>query len=223
MASTHNLHTISIAEQAIWLLSATSVLVAAALVYTFGRYFIDRKRLRQFPAPSIAAYTPLWAALQTFRHVRYIKVKEAHASLGPVVRLGPNHLSFAVPEALRDIYGHGAPLCKDEFYSNLAGGNPSMADAIDKTVHSQRRSLMAHFFSPKEVYKVESKVRLLTSKLLKALKLKSQGKKVSEHDRHEVIQGSFNARPWFDMFAYDVITTIVWSLPYGVFLIFTGF
>ena len=140
------------------MLLATSLCLIIVLASIIGCFLIDRKGLRKYPAPSIAAFTPLWGVYQTLRNVRYQKVMAAHKQLGPVVRLGPNHLSFVIPEAMRDIYAHGSPLLKDQFYANFAGDNPSIADATDRMIHSQRRRLMAHFFSPKEVLKVEPKI-----------------------------------------------------------------
>lgn len=194
---------------------ASGLLIAAVVTFTVGRYFIDRKGLRKYPSPSIAAFTPLWAIYYSLHNRRWTAVNAAHEKLGPIVRLSPNHVSFTLPEALRDIYGHGAPIVKDHWYSNQAGDNPNMADATDKAVHSQKRRTLANVFSPKEVLRVEPRIMDLTTKLIRDLKLKSEGKAVSETDRYEVKDGVFDARPWLNMFSFDAITSVVWSNTYG--------
>lgn len=64
---------------------------------------------------------------------------KAHERLGPVVRIAPNHISFSDPSAFKDTYGHGAPLVKDNFYAHVAAGNPSMANTMAKSEHSNKR------------------------------------------------------------------------------------
>jgi hypothetical protein len=41
-------------------------------------------------------------------------------NLGDVVRIAPNHISFASTQALEEIYGYSTKCNKSEFYSNVA-------------------------------------------------------------------------------------------------------
>ncbi|ELU42417.1 cytochrome P450 monooxygenase [Rhizoctonia solani AG-1 IA] len=49
-------------------------------------------------------------------------VKELHEKYGTFVRLGPNHISIADPDAFESVYGHGNGLLKSEFYDAFQGG-----------------------------------------------------------------------------------------------------
>jgi benzoate 4-monooxygenase len=63
--------------------------------------------LRKIPAPGIAAFSNLWLMYQCRRGRRYWAVDQAHQRLGKVIRIQPNHVSIADPDAIPIIYGHG--------------------------------------------------------------------------------------------------------------------
>lgn len=63
--------------------------------------------LNKFPGPFLASLTDFWKVL----YARKNSTKEnsvyvdLHEDYGDVVRIGPNGLSFADPQAIMDIYG----------------------------------------------------------------------------------------------------------------------
>lgn len=185
----------------------------ASAVYSLFR---DKKGLRRFPSPSIvAAFTPLWLSYQASKGQRFKAIDDAHRKLGPVVLIAPNHVSFSDPRAYRDIYGHGSPILKDQFYTHAAGGNPSLAQTTSKAEHTRKRKALSHVFSAREVTAMEPRVLDVIRKLCADLQLKSEGKRVSNADPYPSEGGSFDVRPWINMFSYDAITSMFWSSPYG--------
>lgn len=176
---------------------------------------MDKKGLRRFPAPSVAAFTPLWLMYHTWRQKRFEAVDEAHRRLGPVVRISPNHVSFIDPRAYKDIYGHGSPIVKDDFYAHIAAGNPSMAQTTSKLEHAQKRKNLAHVFSAKEITAMEPRVMKIALRLCQSLKIKSDGGRVGPADEYTVTDGIFDLRPWLNMFSYDAITAMFFSNCYG--------
>ncbi|OJJ02061.1 hypothetical protein ASPVEDRAFT_887673 [Aspergillus versicolor CBS 583.65] len=182
-------------------------------------YLRDRKDLRRYPAAGplgIAAFTPLWVMYYSWYGVRWTAIEKAHARLGPVVRISPNHLSFTDPDAYKDIYGHRSSIIKDEFYSHMAGDTPNMADSTDRADHARKRKYFASIFSAKNVGMLEPRVAECVRKLLRCLELKTRGQKVAETDRFPVrADGSFDVRPWFNMFTYDAISSMMWSDSFG--------
>jgi benzoate 4-monooxygenase len=189
-------------------------------IWVIGRYFKDEKQLRRFPSPSIAAFTPLWSMWQSWKGTQTIEICKVHEKLGPVVRIAPNHVSFTDPRAYKDIYGHGAPLVKDDFYAHIAEGNPSVAQATEKAVHSAKRRALAHVFSAKEITAMEPRVVATTQNLCAAIRNKISGRSVGEHDQTYSVVGSdncviFDIRPWVNMFTYDAISNMVFTNEYG--------
>lgn len=145
---------------------------------------------------------------------QYLAIHAAHQRLGPVVRIAPNHISFTDHAAYRDIYGHGAPVVKDQFYANVADGNPSMAQATDKATHGAKRRNLAHVFSAKEIPAMEPRVMEATGRLCEALVVKARGGRVGPKDEYEVRDGVFDLRPWLNMLTYDAITSMFFSQGY---------
>ncbi|CAL8584006.1 hypothetical protein XPA_009616 [Xanthoria parietina] len=183
--------------------------------YTLGRYFHDRRQLRRFPSFSVSGITPLWLMYHSWRGKRFAAVDKAHEALGPVVRIAPNHVSFSDPSAYKDIYGHGSPILKDDFYAHIAAGNPSMAQTTSKADHARKRKNLAHIFSAKEITAMEPRVMGIVQKLCRDIKIKSEGRMIAPTDFHQVKDGSFDLRPWLNMFSYDAITAMFWSNTYA--------
>lgn len=141
-----------------------------------------------------------------WRGRRTLGVAEAHKKLGPVVRLGPNHLSFTALEAIKDIYGHGTPAFKHEFYNSFAGSHKNLIDTLDKEDHAKKRKLYAAAFAQKQVEEKEGAVRedirelveqwdkLCTSKPTPA-QIKAGFKKED---------GLFDARRWLNLLMLDL-------------------
>ncbi len=77
-----------------------------------------RSPLRPIPGPLPAKLSKLWLLAIELSGRRTLYIHSLHQRYGPVVRVGPNELSFATGAAARDIY---------------VGVNSSAADAPDKS------------------------------------------------------------------------------------------
>lgn len=80
-------------------------LVQAVLYYILP--YLRNWQIRSIPAPFPAAFTSLWLLWQARQGRRYLAVDAAHKKYGALVRIQPNHVSVADPEAIPQIYGHG--------------------------------------------------------------------------------------------------------------------
>ncbi|KAI8241090.1 hypothetical protein K4K55_012908 [Colletotrichum sp. SAR 10_96] len=151
-----------------------------------------------------------------FYGIRWKAVEKAHKQHGTVVRISPNHLSFSDPISYKDIYGHQSSIIKDVFYSNMAGDTPNMADTTDRADHVRKRKYLAAIFSAKNISTFEPRIQEVTHKLVRCITTKSQGLKVAETDRFPALaNGSFDVRPWLNMYTYDVISYLMWSNSFG--------
>jgi hypothetical protein len=63
-----------------------------------------RSPLRNFPGPLLAKLSPAWLFVVSFTGKRAFIIDALHQRYGPVVRVGPNTLSFSTAAAARDIY-----------------------------------------------------------------------------------------------------------------------
>ena len=61
--------------------------------------------LQKYPGPFLASLTDWWRFFDVLGRRPDITHNRLHRQLGDIVRLGPNALSFASPQALKAIYG----------------------------------------------------------------------------------------------------------------------
>lgn len=169
----------------------------ALILYPILEYFVDAKDLRRFPAPGIAAFTDLWALRYHWSNSRYKAVREAHAALGPIVRIQPNHVSFTDPRALKDIYGHGSAIMKSEYYDNVAGDFHDTANSTDRAEHSRKRRIMSHAFSHKQILTMEEVINTVLINFVKAIDART-GQDI-------------DIRYWFNLFTFDAISSLAFS------------
>lgn len=80
-----------------------AVLVVLAITHLLRRYF--NHGLNKYPGPFFAKFTDLWRLVDVRKGRADITHVRLHQEHGDVVRLGPNVLSFANPEAVKTIYG----------------------------------------------------------------------------------------------------------------------
>lgn len=74
--------------------------------------------LKKLPGPRYTQFTSLWIKYQEFTANRRESVHNLHQKYGPVVRLGPNEVSFTSLDAIKEIYASGGSgYDKTEFYT----------------------------------------------------------------------------------------------------------
>ncbi|KAJ9133804.1 Cytochrome P450 [Pleurostoma richardsiae] len=161
------------------------------LAWPLYAYQRDRKRLRRFPSVSCAGITDAWGVLHQYLHTRTRAVHEAHRRHGAVVRVGTEHLSFASLQAIRDIYGHGTPTTKDNFYRAFVSTHLNISDAQDKAVHSVKRRRFAAALAQKSIVQLEDAVGSHLKRLVRVLDRKAgeevDMKRVLLHLMYDVI------------------------------------
>ena len=73
------------------------------------------------------------------------EIVKLHEIYGPVVRTGPDDLSFNSPEAIADIYKKGWQ--KGDFYKGFAQPEPGLFSIRDEKLHAERKRMFALGFS----------------------------------------------------------------------------
>lgn len=79
------------------------VILIFPLFYYLLPYFRNYA-IRDIPGPKFAALSNLWLLYQCRRGRRYLAVDDAHKKYGTLVRIQPDHVSVADPEAIPVIY-----------------------------------------------------------------------------------------------------------------------
>jgi hypothetical protein len=71
-----------------------------------------QKGLRQVPGPFIARFSGLFRLWLVYDGKAPSKYRKVHREYGPIVRVGPNHVSMSDPEVIPQIYGIGTDFPK---------------------------------------------------------------------------------------------------------------
>ena len=98
---------------AMWALILFVCLLVASVLYKSLR-----SPLAKLPGPLHSRFTATWLKYKEFTRNRRTYIHDLHQELGPVIRLGPNEVSFASAEAIKEIYtSGGSGYEKTEFYN----------------------------------------------------------------------------------------------------------
>lgn len=188
-----------------------SCCLVIAILFTIVRwtieYFRDPKALRRFPNFSaFAGVTNLPYLILSYKNFRSRRIYDLHAQGNPVIRTGPNSLSFNDMRAIKDIYGHSTRCTKDENYVVLAGTHFHLADVVDKAEHARKRKVLSSAYALKNLEEWEFKVADKVERLIAQF-----DKRCSEPGKDVVV----DYRPWTNYFTLDAISDIGLSSTLG--------
>ncbi|RAK95353.1 cytochrome P450 [Aspergillus ibericus CBS 121593] len=196
-----------------------SLILAALFAYLCVRpilsYLYDAKGLRRYPNVNfLAGFTSLayvWERRRSFR-TRHLYL---HHQRHPILRLGPNTLSFADPGAIKDIYGHGTPCRKDDIYTLTVGSHAHILNVLDRDDHARKRRMLSHAFATRNLehweFKISDKINKLIAQLDRRCTLPlSVGKQVRASDL------TVNFRLWSNLFTIDALADIALSEQLGM-------
>lgn len=111
------------------------VIMAVALSYVI--YYRYLHPLSKYPGPFMASLTNFWKAYQYLTFAFHHNMLELHAKYGPVVRIGPNDLSFNSKDAIGPIYKSGGRVMpKAQFYDAFTAFEPNVFGTRNESVIS---------------------------------------------------------------------------------------
>jgi cytochrome P450 len=127
---------------------------------------------------------------------------------GPVVRVGPNELSFEGTQAWEDIYGHrpGHPnMHKDPIHVGSVEAVPGVTTLTmsNDEVHARQRRALSHPFSMKALMEQQEIINEHVTKLMSNLK------RLSAKDT------IINIVDWYNFTTFDVIGDLCFAEPFG--------
>ncbi|KAH8897158.1 cytochrome protein [Thozetella sp. PMI_491] len=123
--------------------------------------------LARVPGPKSFIFTKWRLAYEDYKGSRTRTIHSLHERYGPVVRIGPNEVSFNSTSAVRTIYGAGSGFERTSFYGMFeVYGRQNMFTFSTPREHAQRKKMLAHAYAKSTVLKggnatmIENKVRL---------------------------------------------------------------
>ncbi|EIW78435.1 cytochrome P450 monooxygenase pc-bph [Coniophora puteana RWD-64-598 SS2] len=208
------------------LTSAAAASFAAFLAVHLGPYAWDRYHLKSIPGPFWAKFSDAWLAWVAANGHRSEEVHKLHEKLGPVVRIAPNHISIADPDALQIIYAHGSnTLKKSNFYDAFVSIRRAIFNTREKADHARKRKIVANTFSQKNVIEFEPRVRIYVGQIIdqwdRLSKLAAADGSGDEgesgwYGKDERLW--LDVLPWMNYLAFDIIGDLAFGQPFGMIL-----
>ncbi|MCJ1313489.1 hypothetical protein MMC25_007167 [Agyrium rufum] len=185
-------------------------LIAIPFLY-FLLPFVRNRNLYSIPGPSFAKFTNLWYMYQCRQGSRYLAVDEAHKKFGTLVRIQPNHVSIADPEAIPVVYGHGNGFLKSEYYDAFVSIQRGLFNTRDRAEHTRKRKTISHTFSAKSVGQFEKYIRGNLQDLTEQWNRISDTAEDSGQKWAEI-----DSLHWFNYLAFDIIGDLAFGAPFGM-------
>ncbi|KAL9117860.1 MAG: hypothetical protein Q9187_005598 [Circinaria calcarea] len=173
-------------------------------------YLCDPKGLRKYPEQNwLSGISNLAYGWEVGRKHAVFHTRRLHNALmkDPVIRVGPNWLSFGSSRAVNDIYGYNSRCEKAAIYSSLQGGGKHLVNIVDRTEHSHRRHMVAAAYAPKKIDMWAPDITDSTAMLLKRMDGMctaplSSGGSVAKEDL------KFEGMLWSNLFTLETLVKI---------------
>jgi benzoate 4-monooxygenase len=193
---------------------ALVLILAAVFAYLCAKplivYFYDGKGLRKYPVlnplSGITSLAYVWEHLNNFRTRRLYLEHQKH----PVIRVGPNVLSFADVRAIKDIYNHGTPCRKDDVYNLTVDSHAHILNTVDREDHARKRRMLSNAFATRNLEQWEFKITEKVGKLVTRL---DEGCTAPLSNRYQVNSEdlTIDFTFWFNLFTIDAIADLALS------------
>ncbi|KAF2172362.1 hypothetical protein M409DRAFT_63075 [Zasmidium cellare ATCC 36951] len=183
-------------------------LLAVPVLY-FVLPFIRNWSIQDVPGPILAKFSTLWYMYECRRCRRYLTVHKLHEKYGKFVRVQPDHVSVADPDAIPIVYGHGTGFLKSEYYDAFVAMRRGLFNTRDRAEHTRKRKTVSHTFSAKSIGQFEQYIHhnleLLAQRWDEINKKTGAGKYTE-----------FDALHWFNYVAFDIIGDLAFGAPFGM-------
>ncbi|KAG8530658.1 uncharacterized protein KY384_004013 [Bacidia gigantensis] len=203
------------------LLIQVSILLTLPLLYYLLPYYQNRA-LHGIPGPKLAALSNFWLLYQCRRGRRYKAVDDAHQKYGPLVRLQPNHVSVADPEAIPVIYSHTGGWLKSEYYDAFVSIRRGLFNTRSRAEHTRKRKTISHTFSAKSIAQFEPyivsnlhQLRQQWDSLCPPPQSNTLENGNSDNGSNDAFT-TIDALPWLNYLAFDIIGDLAFGAPFGM-------
>lgn len=160
--------------------------------------------LKRYPGPKLWAASMLPWGFSFMSGNWHHKIMELHAKYGHIVRIGPNELSYDVPEAWEDIYGH--PKHRKENPKPIWYLNPKRKELVgaEEKDHTRMRRLLATGFTNTAMLDQEPMIKENVDLLLKRLREITANGKIG-----------IDIFEWLSYCTFDIIGDLTFGESFG--------
>ncbi|TAQ87208.1 hypothetical protein B7494_g4464 [Chlorociboria aeruginascens] len=175
--------------------------------------------LRHYPGPLLCSVSRLWKVISTALGHTHLDHIALHKRYGPIVRIAPNEVSLASPEAARIMLSAGKRFYKTDFYAVFPPPeNPDIFTEIREDVHALKKKVANVPYSMAAMQQlgpfIDDTIEVLMRQLEKFTLSNYAGNpysRLSEKWKGPVV----NLGDWLHWFAFDVLGEIAFSRSFG--------
>ncbi|KAI1815149.1 cytochrome P450 [Poronia punctata] len=133
-------------------------------------------------------------------------IQALHRQYGPIVRISPNHVTFAATEAFQDIQqsrpGHKTFLKDPVWWKRQPGHPESLTSAIDPALHSRMRKALAPAFTARALRAQVPYLQRHSDRLIERLEAELQSRVLREDSERTFL--GIDLGPWFQFTTFDI-------------------
>ncbi|KXH25643.1 cytochrome P450, partial [Colletotrichum salicis] len=171
----------------------------------YAAYQLYLNLLYKFPGPKLWSISSIPYVRKFIVGTCHLTILKLHQRYGPIVRVGPNHLSTNHPDGRQELRGHR------KSYTGENGKDPLNAlpnrDNIigsERGDHSRFRRALAHGFSAQSMLAQQPIIKGYVDTLFEKLWTASRGG-----------EEPVNVEKWFNFTTFDVIGDLAFGEPFG--------
>ncbi|KAF2666612.1 cytochrome P450 [Microthyrium microscopicum] len=179
--------------------------------------------LAGYPGPLLAKVTDLYLAYHAWKGDRHLEFYRCHQKYGPVVRLGPNLLSFNTSTALKSIYGFKSNVRKSDFYTAFPANKQTtnVHSTIDKSLHARKRRVISHAFADSAIKSMEKYVlgNIDTACNIISDDVSTKRKAMATNyyaEKTDSWSTPRNMARWADWLTFDIMGDLVFGKAFGM-------
>ncbi|KAK3941803.1 isotrichodermin C-15 hydroxylase [Diplogelasinospora grovesii] len=190
----------------------SGVVVASILIWHASKmaYNLFLHPLRKFPGPVLQRASGIPWAVRHSSGTQAFHTQKLHDIYGPVVRIGPNHLTFTDVRAWKDIYGHlvgtksSAPeMDKTDTFGRTLDDIPHSIVNAHREEHQRFRRALSHGFSDASMRQQEPMIVKYVDLLLRRLHGEAAGNK------------ALNMEAWYNWTTFDIAGDLIFGQSFG--------
>ncbi|KAH7022261.1 putative P450 monooxygenase [Ilyonectria destructans] len=165
-----------------------------------------RRGLRNLPGPFLASISSLPRVVTAFGGQQFLKHAEYHKTYGPMVRVGPNHVSIADSQCISQIYSITSKFYKSNFYVLFDADTgtakvPTVFSVRSQSMHKTMKRPIANAYSMSSMIELEPAANACTE--------------IFERKLQEKQGAPIDLGTWLHWYAFDLITSITFSNRLG--------
>jgi tryprostatin B 6-hydroxylase len=169
----------------------SSVLVTRLFFHPLGR----------FPGPVLAKISSLWWTSQVWQGDAHLRIIDLHRQYGPIVRIGSNDLSIAIPVGVPVVYGPNS-VCRKATWYDEDSPRRSIHTSRDFNFHQQRRRVWSAGFSDKALRGYEKRISQYNDALVA---------RITECEGQVI-----NASQYMNWWAFDIMGNLAFNRDFGM-------